>query len=94
MKFQFLAITCITWIALSYGPIGLAEVGGKTNNGTHNFIDAPQEFVVCTGWHALCSASTDCIKHGDKADCDCMRVNETHIVETSEIQDTAVKNLT
>jgi hypothetical protein len=32
--------------------------------------------------------------HGDKADCDCMRVNETHIVYTSEIQDTMVKNLT
>ena len=81
-------------MALSYGPICLAEVDEKTDNGTHNFIDVPQEFVVCTGWHALCSASTDCIMHGDKADCDCMRVNETHIVETSEIQDTVAKNLT
>lgn len=32
--------------------------------------------------------------NGDKADCDCFRVNETHIVETTAIQDTAVKRLT
>jgi hypothetical protein len=32
MRFQFLAITYITWMALSYGPIGLAEVGEKTEN--------------------------------------------------------------
>ena len=51
-------------------------------------------FVVCTGWHALCSASPDCRMNGDKAECDCLRVNETHIVATSEIQDIAVKRLT
>ncbi|TGU74416.1 hypothetical protein E4633_02830 [Geomonas terrae] len=54
----------------------------------------PQAFVVCTGWHALCTASPDCIMNGDKAYCDCMRVNEPHIVETSNIQDAAVKHLT
>lgn len=53
-----------------------------------------QDFVVCTGWHALCSASPDCRMKGDKADCDCMRVNETHIVATAEIQDPAVGRLT
>jgi hypothetical protein len=92
MRFKFLAIMCLIWIAMSYGSICLADVGEKTDNGTN--IDVPQEFVVCTGWHALCTASPYCIMHGDKADCDCMRVNETHIVYTSEIQDTAVKNLT
>ena len=66
----------------------------RTDNGTQNFIEVPQEFVVCTGWHALCANSTDCTIHGDKAYCDCMRVNETHIVYTSEIQDAVVKNLT
>jgi hypothetical protein len=79
---------------MSYGLICLAEVDEKTDNGTHNSIDVPQDFVACTGWHALCSASPDCKMHGEKADCDCMRVNETHIVETSEIQDITVKNLT
>ena len=54
----------------------------------------PQGAVVCTGWHALCTASTDCKMNGDKAACDCLRVNETHIVLTTEIQDAAVKNLT
>ena len=92
MRFKFIAITCIIWIAMSYGSICLAEEDEKTDNGT--YIDAPQDFVVCTGWHALCTASNDCKMNGDKADCDCMRVNETHIVETNEIQDAAVKHLT
>jgi hypothetical protein len=52
---------------------------------------APEQFVVCTGWHALCSASPDCRQRGDKADCDCMRVNETHIVLTDAIQDPELK---
>lgn len=56
--------------------------------------EVPQDFVTCTGWHALCSASPDCRMNGDKADCDCLRVNETHIVATSEIRDLAVKRLT
>lgn len=60
-------------------------------NRTHNL---PQPFVVCTGWHALCSASHDCKLNGDKADCACLRVNETHIVETDAIQDTEVKHFT
>jgi hypothetical protein len=75
-------------------PQPVAQVGEKKDSSTHNFPNAPQEFVVCTGWHALCSASPDCKINGDKAYCDCMRVNETHIVATSEIQDTAVKRVT
>jgi hypothetical protein len=55
---------------------------------------SPQAFVVCTGWHALCSASFDCRVAGDEALCDCLRVNETHIVATSEIQDARVKRRT
>lgn len=94
MRFQFLAMTCMILIATCYGTTCLAEVGGKPDNSTHNFTDVPQEFVVCNGWHALCTESHDCIMHGDKADCDCMRVNETHIVATNEIQDTLAKNLT
>jgi hypothetical protein len=57
-------------------------------------LDGPQAFVTCTGWHALCSASPDCQMSGGKADCDCMKVNEPHIVLTSEIQDAMVKRLT
>ncbi len=56
--------------------------------------NVPQVFVVCTGWHALCTASTDCQRNGDKANCDCLRVNETHIVATEDIQDPLVKRLT
>jgi hypothetical protein len=32
--------------------------------------------------------------NGDKANCDCLRVNEPHIVMTAEIQDVVVKRLT
>ena len=94
MRFRFLAITCIIWIAMSYWMICLAEAGEQREISTRNFIETPQDFVVCTGWHALCTASPDCKMNGDTADCDCLRVNETHIVATSEIQDTAVKRLT
>lgn len=59
-----------------------------------NYPNAPQDLVVCTGWHALCSNSPDCQIDGDKANCDCYRVNETHIVETASIQDPAVKRRT
>ncbi len=72
-------------------PQRVEQHGRGTDRTAHNSADAPQDFVVCTGWHALCSASTDCKMNGDKADCDCLRVNETHIVATTEIQDTAVK---
>ena len=92
-KYISISILCITWIAISFGPTCLAD-DERTDNGTRISIEVPQEFVVCTGWHALCTNSTDCTIDGDKAYCDCMRVNETHIVYTSEIQDTMVKNLT
>jgi len=94
MRIQYVIITCMTWIALGYASTGVADIGKKTEGSTHTFPNAPQEFVVCTGWHALCSASPDCRMNGDMADCDCMRVNEAHIVATTEIQDTAVKRLT
>ena len=72
----------------------MAQVGEKTFRRVDNVVGISEDFVVCTGWHALCSASPDCKMKGDKAECDCMRVNETHIVATFEIQDTAVKRLT
>lgn len=72
----------------------VAQAGGKTHSRPHQSVDAPEDLVVCTGWHALCSASPDCKVKGNKADCDCMRVNETHVVETNEIQDRAVKRQT
>ena len=68
--------------------VGCASPNASARSGT------AQAFVACTGWHALCSASFDCKPNGDKAKCDCMRVDETHLVETSEIQDTAAKRLT
>ena len=92
----FLAIVNLDFVnaQAQNAPQPVAEVGEKTDSSTRHFTDVPQDFVVCTGWHALCTASPDCKMNGDTADCDCMRVNETHIVATSEIQDTAVKRLT
>ena len=94
MRFRLAAFTYKAWIAMSCGALCLAEAGGKPDCSPRHVADAPQDFVVCTGWHALCSASYDCRMNGDKADCDCLRVNETHIVATAEIQDAAVKRLT
>jgi len=78
-------------LALLFVTINLMTLA---NAGTH----VPEDFVVCTGWHALCSASPDCQMNsemnGEKANCDCARVNETHIVATNEIQDLIVKRLT
>ena len=54
----------------------------------------PQELVVCTGWHALCSIATDCRVKGETANCDCLQVDEMYIVMTNEIQDAAVKRQT
>jgi len=74
------------------GPPSAAQAG--THARAHHARDAPQSLVVCTGWHALCSNATDCKVSGDRADCDCLRVNENHIVMTTEIQDAAVKRQT
>jgi hypothetical protein len=70
------------------------SVGATRANGSPVSLDLPQEMIVCTGWHALCSASFDCQMNGEMADCTCLRVNEPHIVQTSAIQDPAVKRLT
>lgn len=91
MSYRILAISLLSWVAMCSWPMALAGINERANNGDAN---APQAYVACTGWHALCSASTDCKMSGDKAYCDCLRVNETHIVETDEIQDASVKRLT
>lgn len=90
----FLAIVSLNFIIAQAqnAPKPAARAVEKTNISTHEFPNAPQDFVVCTGWHALCSASSDCRMSGDKADCDCLRVNETHIVQTSSILDPLVKH--
>lgn len=85
MRLQSLAM-CIACMAMSICTMSLAQ-----SRSPHN---VPQAFALCTGWHALCSASTDCRMNGEKADCDCLRVNETHIVDTESIQDPWLKHMT
>lgn len=92
--FAFLAIAMNSANAVQKPAQAVAQVGQERNSSSRKAPNAPQEFVVCTGWHALCSASPDCKLDGDKAICDCLRVNEIHIVETSEIQDAHVKRQT
>ncbi len=90
----FLAIATLTSVnaQAQKPPQPVAYVGEQADSRTHNL---PQESVVCTGWHALCTASYDCkIMNVDRADCDCLRVNETHVVATDAIQDPTVKRLT
>jgi hypothetical protein len=91
MKLRELLIASVGWVLISHVPMGLADPPGKESAERGQ---TPQAVVACTGWHALCSGSTDCQVNGDRVDCDCWRVNETHIVETSEIQDPAVKRRT
>lgn len=72
----------------------LDAVHSQVLNQSRGQGSTPQDVVVCTGWHALCSDSPDCQVNGDKADCACARVDETHIVATSEIQDPTAKRRT
>ncbi len=90
MSLRILSISFFSWMAMCLCPTHAVAEGKSDNRGA----GAPQAFVACTGWHALCSASTDCKMRGDKAYCDCWRVNESHIVETDEIQDASIKRLT
>lgn len=77
-------------LALIIMIMNVMNLEAQANAGTH----VPEDFVVCTGWHALCSSAPDCKMNGEKANCDCARVNETHIVATNEIQDLLAKRLT
>jgi hypothetical protein len=94
MKARFLLIACMAWAAMGAGLQGPAVAAEKDYTRSENAAVVPQFLVECTGWHALCSATTDCQVTSEGADCDCWRVNETHIVATSEIQDPAVKRMT
>ena len=94
MKVKFLVITSVAWAAVGAGLWCPAAAGEKNNARADHSAVVPQLLVVCTGWHALCSGSADCQLTSEGADCDCWRVDETHIVATSEIQDAAVKRRT
>lgn len=95
MKHRSVILAVVASMTIAVVPAGLADTHGKAGERSDNAAVEPQTAVVCTGWHALCTGSTDCQTNGgDMADCACWRVNETHIVLTSEIQDPAVKRLT
>lgn len=99
-----LALAVLVFLAMAHFDAALAQARPapqaapqaqeRAGNSSRGKGDAPQDFVVCTGWHALCSESLDCQLNGDKAQCNCARVNETHIIATSEIQDAAAKRRT
>lgn len=92
MRFLSYAGTFVTFVIFFLPVADIAPQAAAPNGGTAG--SEPELFVVCTGWHALCSATTDCKVSGDNADCDCLRVNEIHMVETTEIQDAAIRRLT
>lgn len=79
---------------VSFDATGVAQLGETTDSSDPELADLPQLFVVCTGWHALCTASTDCQMNNINANCDCWRVKETNIVETTAIRDIPVQRLT
>ena len=96
MKFRSILIAGVASTTIAVLPAALADAAqGKAGERSDNAAVEPQLAVVCTGWHALCTASTDCkTEDGAKADCACLRVNEAHIMVTGEIQDPAVKRMT
>jgi hypothetical protein len=94
MRLPFLAFTCMAFVVMGYGSMSWAAGNSNVPVGNLSPPNRPQNTVECTGWHALCDASTDCKVNGDTANCDCWRVSETHIVVTSKIQDTAVQRMT
>jgi hypothetical protein len=95
MNLRSLVLVGTALISIAVAPAVLAESQGKAGIRSPNAAVEPQPAVACTGWHALCSFTQDCkTDDGVTADCDCWRVNETHIVLTSEIQDMAVKRST
>lgn len=94
MEAKILFITCVAWASMGAGLACPALAGDKAYTRSENSAVEPQFVVECTGWHALCSATTDCQVTSEGADCDCWRVDERHIVATSEIQDPAVRRLT
>jgi hypothetical protein len=97
-----LALAAVALLAAAHPTFVHAQPGKAPPSATpmggdgrgHHRVDAPQDLVVCTGWHALCASATDCRVKGNEADCDCARVDENHIVMTDEIQDAAVKTMT
>jgi hypothetical protein len=93
MKLRLLAITSLASLAMSHPSSCLAEKQGPSAQGLESRA-VPEVLVPCTGWHAFCGAATDCRMNGNMADCDCLRVNETHLVAPSEIQDPVLRRLT
>lgn len=93
MKIRVL-IFAFLFVVFSIAHSNARAASGKfINSNKETRMSEPQDFVVCTGWHALCTV-TDCKMNGQNADCDCLRVNEPHIVETAAIQDIEVKRKT
>jgi hypothetical protein len=89
-----LTLAAIPAFVTQSAPQAIVSVDTKAVHPIRHNSGSYQDFVVCTGWHALCSASNDCEMKGDQASCDCMRVDEAHIVATDEIQDTLVRRIT
>jgi len=89
------ALASVASMTIAIAQAFLVDAHGMPGERSESAAVEPQLAVVCTGWHALCTGSLDCqLTGGDRADCACWRVNETHIVVTSEIQDPTVKRLT
>lgn len=95
MKRPSVLVAGVTSLTIAVAATGLADNRGSSGERSVNAAVEPQLAVVCSGWHALCTASADCqVISSDRVDCACWRINETHIVVTSEIQDPVVRRMT
>lgn len=93
MRRRTITFVLLALVAMSYGAMALAANEIEKGNSPHSG-KIPQPFVVCSGWHALCDFASNCEVVDDQANCACWKVFEPYIVETSKIQDKAVKNKT
>src|SRR5512139_170472 len=84
MTRKMIAFVCVEVLVLTYGSMVCGQEPA-----------VPQETVVCTGWHALCSFATDCKVVSDtQANCNCWKVKEQYIVVAADISDAAVREAT
>ena len=93
MRRSTIAVVLMALMAMPYGATALAA--NEIEQGNSSQADnTPQPVVVCSGWHALSDFATNCEVVGDQANCACWKVKETYMVESSKIQDKAVKKVT
>ena len=52
------SLLAVCALLITFAPAGLAQTSARNADRSNaNTLHLPSDYVVCTGWHALCSAS-------------------------------------